>query len=61
MTQPIQLPFKEIVSYLCHIERKAPRKRFALYEMKHRVQPNATVPIATIKDEAKNMLEFVLT
>ena len=27
MTHPIQLPFKEIVSYLCHIERKAPRKQ----------------------------------
>lgn len=59
MTQPIQLSFKEIISYLCHIEQKAPRKQFALYETKHRVQPNVTVPIATVKDEAKNMLEFL--
>ena len=27
MTQPIQLSFKEIASYLCHSERKAPRKQ----------------------------------
>ena len=59
MTQPIQLPFKEIVSYLCHIERKAPRKQFVLYEAKHWVQPNTIVPITTVRDEAKNMLEFL--
>ena len=58
MTQPIQLSFKEIVGYLCHIEEKAPRKQFALYEVKHWLQPNTTVPIATVRDEAKNMLEF---
>lgn len=58
MTQPIQLSFKEIVSYLCHIERKASRKQFALYEMKHWVQPDVTVPIATVRDEAINILEF---
>lgn len=59
MTQPIQLSFKEIIGYLCQIEQKAPRRQFALYEAKHWVQPNTTVPIATVKDEAREMLEFV--
>lgn len=32
MTQPNQLLTKEIIGYLCHIEQKAPRKQFVLYE-----------------------------
>ena len=59
MKQPIQLSFKEIVSYLCHIEQKAPRKEFVLYETKHWVSPNTLIPMPTLLDEAKNMLGFV--
>lgn len=59
MTRPIQLVTKEIISYLCHIEQKAPRKQFALYEAKHVILPNTTIPLATVNDEAKRMLEFV--
>ena len=59
MTQPIQLITKEIISYLCHIEQKAPRKQFALYETKHWIQPDTAIPLATVNDEAKNMLDFV--
>lgn len=59
MTQPIHLITKEIIGYLCQIEQKAPRKQFALYETKHKMQPNTALSLATVNDEAKSMLEFV--